>query len=288
MSEPVIPKRQGRAVCAALLAISVFCGARVLRANELEQAVKQLRKEVKSDSSNADLHYKLGRALSDLGRFELQRSGKTGSDAIFAEAIAEYQKTIELQPSNIEARKSLVSELQFKGSLAEARVQLREIARLQPDDPSAHLALARSDLHEAGGDLNEAIAELRAVLDKDPGNSSALSDLGEAEMRAGKYDDAAAAYRETLKSSPDDDTAHFSLGEALKRAGRLEEALYQYREAVRLNPQWKDMLTTGLASDVAAKNSTFAEQDAQVLQKLGYPIDPQLLDQLKSLQAPDK
>lgn len=288
MNDSAIPKRPGRIIAATVLAAFVLCCAGVLRASDAEQAVKELRKQVKADPSNADLHYKLGRALSDLGRFELQRSGRLKADAVFDEAIAEYNKTVELQPSKVEARKSLASELAFKGKGGEARVQLREIARLDPDDASAHLALARADLHEEGGDLNEAIAELRAALEKDPGISGAWNDLGEAQMRAGKFDDAAAAYREALKPYPDNDAAHFSLGEALKRAGHLDDAADHYREAVRLNAQWKDMLSAGLAADLAAKNLGFAQSDVQVLQKLGYPIDPQLLDQLKNLEAPPK
>jgi tetratricopeptide (TPR) repeat protein len=288
MSRAAISRRLESAVCAAALAAFVLCCAGVLRASDAEQAVKALRKQVKAEPSNADLHYKLARALSDLGRFELQRSGKLKSDAIFDEAIAEYNRTIDLQPSNVEARRSLASELSFKGRLADARVQLREIARLTPDDASAHLALARSDLHEESGDLNEAIAELRAALEKDPGIYGVWNDLGEAQMRVGKFEDAVAAFREALKPYPDNDAVHYSLGEALKRAGHLDEAADQYREAVRLNAQWKDMLLAGLAADLAAKNLAFAQTDAQVLQKLGYPVDPQLLEQLKSLEASSK
>ena len=288
MNGKAIPGRRKAASFVVTLAALLLCGAGVLRASEAEQAVKQLRKQVKADPANADLHYKLAQALSEFGRFELQRAGRTGADRVFNEAIAEYTKTIELQPANIEARKSLVSELTFQGKPAEARAQLREIARLSPEDASAHLALARSDLHEEGGDLNEAIAELHAALEKDPASSGAWNDLGEAQMKLGKFEDAAASYREALKASPEDDAGHYNLGEALKRAGHLDEAVAEYREALRRNAQWKDMLTTILAADLQARNLAFAQSDAQVLQKLGYPVDPQMLAQLKSLEESSK
>jgi protein O-GlcNAc transferase len=283
-----LPKRHAKIVFTAVIALLSLCGAGMLRASEAEQAVKQLRKQVKADPSNADLHYKLAQALSEFGRFELQRAGRTGADPVFSEAIAEYNKTIELQPANVEARKSLASELTFKGKFAEARAQLREIAKLSPDDASAHLALARADLHDEGGDLNESIAELHAALEKDPASSGAWNDLGEAQMKLGKFEDAAASYREALKASPDDDTGHYYLAEALKRAGHLDDAVAEYREALRRNGQWKDMLTTILAADLQAKNLAFAQSDAQVLEKLGYPVDPQMLAQLKSLEEASK
>ncbi len=272
----------------ATLAAGALFGAGSGRAAEVDQAVKELRKQVKADPSNADLHFKLAQALSNLGRVDLQRFGKARADADFDQAIAEYNRTIELQPSEIEARKSLASELAFQGKRAEARAQLREIAKLEPDDASVHLALARADLHDEGGDLNEAITELRTALEKDPDSSGAWTDLGEAQMRAGKFDDAAASYREALKKFPNDDTAHFSLGEALKHTGKLDDAVAEYREAVRLNGQWKDALTAVLTADVAAKNLALAQSDVQVLQQLGYPVNPQLLDQLKGLQTPAK
>lgn len=288
MSRAANSKRRRRIISTATLAACILCCAGLVRASDAEQAVKALRKQVKAEPSNADLHYKLARALSDMGRFELQRSGKLKSDAIFDEAIAEYNRTITFEPSNCEARKSLASELSFKGKMADARVQLREIARLNPDDATAHLALARSDLHDEGGDLGEAIVELRAALEKDPGIRGVWEDLGEAQMRAGKFEDAAVAYREALNRDPNDDAAHYSLGEALKRAGHHDEAADQYREAVRLNAQWKDMLSAGFEADLAAKNLAFAQSDAQVLEKLGYPVDPQLLAQLKNLEASSK
>jgi tetratricopeptide (TPR) repeat protein len=281
--------KTGRTPWGLLAAAMLVAGwAGPARANESEQAVKQLRKAVKADPSNAELHYKLAMALSEEGRFDLQRFGKRMADPVFDEAIAEYGKTIELQPSNADARKSLASELEFKGKFSEARAQLGEIVKLHSGDASAHLELARADLHQDGGDLNEAIAELRAALQIDPGNSGAWNDLGEAQGRAGKYVDAAAAYGEALKLSPNDDAAHFSLGEALRHAGRLDEALEQYREAVRLNAAWKDMLTTNLSTDLAAKDLTLARSDVEVLEKLGYPVDPQLLDQLKSQDSNPK
>ena len=288
MNGKAIPGRRKAASFVVTLAALLLCGAGVLRASEAEQAVKQLRKQVKADPANADLHYKLAQALSEFGRFELQRAGRTGADRVFNEAIAEYTKPIELQPANIEARKSLVSELTFQGKLTEARAQLREIARLSPEDASAHLALARSDLHEEGGDLNEAIAELHAALEKDPASSGAWNDLGEAQMKLGKFEDAAASYREALKASPEDDAGHYNLGEALKRAGHLDEAVAEYREALRRNAQWKDMLTTILAADLQARNLAFAQSDAQVLEKLGLPVDPQMIAQLKSLEESSK
>jgi tetratricopeptide (TPR) repeat protein len=254
-------------------------------ANETEQAVKQLRKAVKADPSNAEPHYKLAQALSEQGRFELGRGGRRMADPVFEEAIAEYTKTVELQPSNTDARKSLVSELEFMGKFAEARAQLREIVKLNSGDASAHLELARADLRQDGGDLNEALAEFHAALGIKPQNAGAWSDLGEALGRAGKYQDAASAYGEAVKLSPKDDTARFNLGEALRHAGKVDEAVEQYREAIRLNPQWKDMLSTNLAGDLAAKDAGLARRDVEILQKLGYPVDPQILHQLQALDA---
>ena len=253
-------------------------------ASETEQAVKQLRKAVKADPTNAGLHYKLAQALSAEGRYDLGRGGRRMADPVFKEAIAEYTKTVELQPSNTAARRSLVSELEFMSKFAEARAQLREIVKLNSGDASAHLELARADLRQDGGDLNEALAEFHAALDIEPQNAGAWSDLGDALGRAGKYEDAASAYGEAVKLNPNDDTARFGQGEALRHAGKVDEAVEQYREAIRLNPQWKDMLSTTLASDVASKNAALARRDAEILQKLGYPVDPQLLQRLQALE----
>jgi hypothetical protein len=74
----------------------------------------------------------------------------------------------------------------------------------------------------------------------------------------------------------------------LKRAGKLDEAVEQYREALRLNAVWKEMLTTNLSTDLEAKDLASAQRDAQILEKLGIPVDPQLLEQLKAQDTASK
>jgi spermidine synthase len=71
-----------------------------------------------------------------------------------------------------------------------------------------------------------------------PGNATALNDLGAAYMASQDYDKAQKQFTEALRINPDDAPTHGRLGILLASQGKehLEEAIVHYRIALRLNP----------------------------------------------------
>jgi serine/threonine protein kinase/Flp pilus assembly protein TadD len=69
------------------------------------------------------------------------------------------------------------------------------------------------------------LADLRKVIELDPADAGARSDLGTALKRQGKLDEAMGHYREAIKLQPDYAPAHLNLGLALLQQGRFVDAL---------------------------------------------------------------
>ncbi|MGD0017604.1 MAG: tetratricopeptide repeat protein, partial [Verrucomicrobiia bacterium] len=117
-----------------------------------------------------------------------------------AEAIAEYQVALQIEPDYIDAHYNLGNILYQLDKLPEAVEQFKQALRIKPDYAEAHINLG-----------------------------SALFGLGRVMEAIGQYEQA-------LRIKPDSAEAHYNLGVALASQGRIAEAIAQYRETLRLEP----------------------------------------------------
>ncbi len=80
------------------------------------------------------------------------------------------------------------------------------------------------------------IAESRTVLSHDPKNTSALMNIGYADLKTGDFEGAEKAYRKRFTIDPTTAAAHYDLGLALKLRDQIEAAQAEFKEAIRLDP----------------------------------------------------
>jgi Flp pilus assembly protein TadD len=86
------------------------------------------------------------------------------------------------------------------------------------------------------GEFEQAIAEFEAVLEKEPENISALSNLGVVYYNLGRLDEAIAQYQKAIELAPQDADIHSNLAAAYVQQEQLDTALTEYQAAVGLNP----------------------------------------------------
>jgi tetratricopeptide (TPR) repeat protein len=87
------------------------------------------------------------------------------------------------------------------------------------------------------GEFDKAIAEYEAVLDKEPDNVSALSNLGVVYYNTGELDKAISQYEKAIDLSPEDADIHSNLAAAYVQREQLDKALELYLAAIELNPE---------------------------------------------------
>jgi protein O-mannosyl-transferase len=180
------------------------------------------------------------------------------------EAIAHYDKALELDPSYGEAHYNLANALIRQKRVDEAIGHYQKAVELNPNNTKAYYNLG-SVLVQAGR-TEEGIALYHKALELNPNNAAALNNLGAALLRLGRMEEAMAHYSKALQLDPNNAEANYNLAGALVQKGRLEEALKYYYNAVRLNPN--NAATHDRLSKVLRQLGRFEEADAQARQAL--------------------
>ncbi len=158
-------------------------------------------------------------------------------------AIAEYNKALELNPDNLAAHHKLGFLLyQVKGQLDEGMAHLLKAYTLAAQDPRVQYDLGMAYMHQ--GKLEDAIRLLSESIRGAPDGFDTQYEpvqmrlgLAQALIAAGKSKDAEAPLRDALRRSPNHPEVHYRLAVALADLGRMDEALTSYDKAVSLNPR---------------------------------------------------
>ncbi|HST30573.1 MAG TPA: tetratricopeptide repeat protein [Chthoniobacterales bacterium] len=127
-------------------------------------------------------------AYNNLGVVEVEKGN-------LDDAIANYQRSLQLHPEYPEALYNLGSALLQKGEADKAVELCEQALKLQPNDVDAHVV------------------------------------LGNALMAKQDIDRAISHYHEALKLQPDDSNAHHNLGVALQQQGKNDEAAREFEKA---------------------------------------------------------
>ena len=119
-------------------------------------------------------------------------------------------------------------------ALVEAEREAETACRIDPEMPTAQVALAR--IHRTTGRHDSAIEELEDVLARHPRPDEAYRELARSYQRVGNLDEAENAFRAATALRADDWSNWNSLGTYLMIQGRYEDALSAFERAAELAP----------------------------------------------------
>ncbi len=120
------------------------------------------------------------------------------NDGQYEQAVAEYQRAIEIEPANSDAHRRL------------------------------------GQAYKANGQLDQAFTEFRRAVDLDRSYFKTYQDLGAFYFDKGDYSQAASQFQTAVKLAPDEPDAHHALGTAFSELGRYADAENEFRSALLL------------------------------------------------------
>lgn len=163
----------------------------------------------------------------------------------FDEAIAEYQKALQVAPNELHAHMNLGIAYQGKQMWDQAIVEYEKSIGLAPDLVAAHNNLGLA--YWKKGRHQEAITELKRTISLAPDKADGHANLGTAYVSAGMLKEAIAEYEKALEIAPGMEIArknlaitHGNLGVNQYNAGRYGEAIPELKKALELDPEFSE------------------------------------------------
>lgn len=139
-----------------------------------------------------------------------------------------------LREVTLEEALSIAILFQKHGQLGDADALYKQILEKVPDHPDV-LHFAGVLAHQQGRS-DEAIDLIQQSLTIDPEQADCYSNLGIVYKARGRLEDAVAAYRRAIAINPSHPNAYSNLGVLLKAENKPAEAEEAYRTAIRLDP----------------------------------------------------
>ena len=207
---------------------------------EVKAAIRaQVQAAEKGGTKNVDAHQHYLQ-----GRFYANRHSEKGA----GEALAEYQRAVELDPSFALAWAGLaqthvwdcgystaIGRAGFDDHLARAREAAARALAIEPNLPEALLARSRIQLN-FDFDWNGADETVRTALALAPADPALVTAAGSLALARGDTTRAIELYRQAVALDPVNPAARSWLAFNLAVTGRFDEARAEYPRVVELNP----------------------------------------------------
>ena len=184
-------------------------------------------------------------------------------------AMEHLKKSLELDPSNLDARRLLGRATLEAGRAAEAIPILEESLKAQPADDGTRLLL--SDALRRSGRLEDARRALEEILSRRPEDAAAADLLGSLLLDQGRTGEAEALYARLARAAQPATQAQgeFLLGRCSLLQGRFNEGIRHYRAAADRAAQAGDRVAQGRNLLALGEVLSSLDRNQEALETLG-------------------
>lgn len=201
-------------------------GSMLSKRGQLQEAVAYFQKAIAIKPNLAAAYWNLGNALMQLKRQE--------------EAFICWQKAAEHAPEQFSAQafNDMGTMLGRQHKFSEAIAYYQRAIELKPDFPMAYLNWGTVLVQQ--GKTNEAIAQFRQALELKPDYLEAYQQLGNALIQQEKFAGALAEYYKATQVQPQSAIAQYNFGVALLQQGKLQQAIASFQKTIELKPDYAE------------------------------------------------
>jgi tetratricopeptide (TPR) repeat protein len=205
------------------------------------------------------LHYNLGAAYGELGRWE--------------EATEAYKQAIRIKPDYADAHNNLGVAYSKLGRSQEAIEAFSQAIKIKTDYAEAHYNLGTT--YGKLGRSQEAIDEYKQTIKIKPDYAEAHFNLGIVYGTLGRYQEAVESYKQAIRIKPDY-TENYNLGVNYYKLGRYQDAVEAYKQAIKIKPDFEGAhynlgvayLVTGDKESALKEHKILQTLDAEQANKL--------------------
>ena len=164
-----------------------------------------------------------------------QRGNENLTLGKYKEAIADYDKAIELNPQYALAYNNRGIAKLHLGDSKEAIADYNKAIELDPKYAKAYCnrGIANCDL----GNYEKSITDCNKAIELNPQDADAYHNRGNAELELGKYKEAIEDYNKAIELNPQFASTYNNRGFTNFNLDKHEEAIKDYNKAIEINPQ---------------------------------------------------
>ena len=156
------------------------------------------------------------------------------------------------------------------------------LASVKANPGSSHAHAGLGNVYSQNGDFEKAIAEYKQAIKIKPSFLAAYNNLGMTYSDMGKYDEAIAYYKKAITISPQFAEAYLNLCVACEYSGRSQDAIKFCQKALQINPKLTKAYYNLAIIYYKQEDYDLAIKYVDRAVELGYKVDPNLLEALKS------
>ncbi len=197
-------------------------GKRYENEGKLREAAIQFSNALKVDRNYSAAHYELAKTYIQLGSM--------------IAGYQELQRTVNLDPKNLQARLDLGNMLLAGGVPDRAKDQAKAVLSAQPNNADAYALLAH--VAQKQGDHEQALALIQHALSIDPNRAAFHTSLGLLQASApGGKEQGEQELQRAVSLNPKDPSAHLALAELQAKNGDMQGAQQQAEAGVQAAPE---------------------------------------------------
>lgn len=165
----------------------------------------------------------------------------------FDEAAGNFKKAVEVDVKSIPSHIALIKHYMSMGRVNEAEEHCVQF--LEKTDPDCNdIRFTLSSIREQQGRYDDAIAELKTIIEKEPMHLNAHTQLGLLYIRTGKYDEASEEVKKIMEINARVPIIKYIKGFLHLQKGELAEAITDLRNAtVKIPRSWEPHYYLALA-----------------------------------------
>ena len=169
--------------------------------------------------------------------------------------------------------------LSEQGKIDEAISSYKRTLTLSPRHEKAYFSLGYAYLKK--GMLDESIPEFKRALTLDPNYAEAHYALGSVYDTKGLSDEAVSEYKRAVTLKPRYAEVHYKLGALYLKKGELDGAIVELKKALANKPRYPEAHHDLSFAYYYRGNHQLALLHCEKAEKLGYSVNPKLLELLK-------
>jgi len=192
---------------------------------------------------------------------QLRLADATRDAEDYANATTLYNRILQRNPRNVEARLGLTRTLLYARNLSGAQTEVAQVLAIDPQNVPARILSAQIDLRgDTPASRDEAARIANSVLTTDPTNADARTILGDALATRQRFADAVTQYQAAFAADPRNSHALLGLARNLNYSRDIEGSIARYRDLIRLTPA--DALPRLELAQILLDHSRYAEAEA--------------------------